>query len=56
MGSDPASFGDCLFCGEELRHGDWVIKADEIRKLVIDPDNVPDGIAHRDCVVHKPGS
>ncbi len=50
-------FGECLRCGEELRHGDWVIRAEEIRKLVVDPENVPDGVvAHKDCVIHTPGA
>lgn len=34
-------FEECLRCGEELPHGDWVIGAEEIRKLVVDPENVP---------------
>jgi len=50
------SYGACLYCGEELRYGDWVIKAEEIRKMVVDPENVPDGMSHKDCIVHTPGA
>jgi hypothetical protein len=50
--AESTSYGECLQCGVELRHGDWVIDADEIRKMVTDPGNVPDGKAHKDCIVH----
>jgi hypothetical protein len=49
--SEKTTYGNCLYCGEELRHGDWVIRTDEIRKLVTDPENVPEGTAHKDCIV-----
>lgn len=50
-------FGECLRGGEELGHGDWVIRAEEIRKLVVDPENVPDGVvAHKNCVIKPPGA
>lgn len=49
--------GECLRCGNELRDGDWVIRAEEIRKLVVDPENVPDGVvAHKDCVIATLGA
>lgn len=51
------TYGSCLRCGEELRHGDWVIQTEEIRKLVVDPENVPDGVAaHKDCIIHTLGA
>ncbi|BCJ45169.1 hypothetical protein GCM10010168_69700 [Actinoplanes ianthinogenes] len=54
MAEGTTTYGNCVICGEELRHGDWVIRAEEMRKLVADPENVPDGKAHKDCLVHKP--
>jgi hypothetical protein len=51
--SESTTYGTCLFCGNDLLHGDWVVKADEIRKMVADPANVPDGMAHKDCIIHS---
>ncbi|BBH71157.1 hypothetical protein ACTI_78420 [Actinoplanes sp. OR16] len=31
--SESVTYGNCVICGEELRHGDWVIRAEEMRKL-----------------------
>lgn len=53
---ESKSYGECLYCGEELHYGDWVIEAEEIRKLVADPENVPDGMAHKGCPIHTPGA
>jgi hypothetical protein len=50
--SNVTTYGECLRCGNELRDGDWVIRDEEIRKLVVDPENVPDGVmAHKDCLI-----